>query len=98
MKSIESLVKDLDKAIVTEEAVYLDCHEELKQYNNVPIDDTNVHQINDILTRMQNSFTKLNHAYNFINYRFTPAFNYVNNYKAFIERIKQSGAKPNDEL
>ena len=71
-------------------------HEELNTHRGVPIDDSNVDEVNRILKDIQEKFAQLYPAYHFIAIRHQYASNAVNFYNDFIETLKKSGAKQDE--
>ncbi len=98
MKLIEKLTNELDIEINRVWAEYLDLHNELDTHRGKPIDDTNLDEINRILKDIQEKFTLLYPAYNFIATRYQYTTNAVNGFNEFIDTLKKSGAKQDEPI
>lgn len=93
MELITKLTNELDVEITRVWNEYLDFHDQLNAHRGKPIQDTNIQQVNDILKGIQDTFSMLYPAYNFIAQRHQHVTNAVNSHNDFIESIKTAGAK-----
>lgn len=96
MNLIEKLTNELDVEINRVWDEYLAFHTELDSYRGKPINDDNVDKVNEVLKKIQEKFTELYPAYNFIAIRHQYVTNAVTSYNDFIETLKKSGAKTDD--
>jgi hypothetical protein len=97
MEVIEKLTNELDVAITSTWGEYIELHKELDSHRGKPIDDTNMDDVNSILKEIQEKFALLYPAYHFIATRHQHVSNAVNSYNDFIETLKKSGAKQEDQ-
>ena len=96
MELIQKLTNELDVEIGRVWEEYLLLHSELDKHRGKQIEDTNVGEVNRILKDIQEKFSALYPAYNFIATRYQYATNAVNSYNDFIETLKKAGAKTED--
>lgn len=96
MELIEKLTNELDVEITRVWDEYLNLHTELDSHRGKPINDDNVDQINGILKQIQEKFSALYPAFNFIVIRHQYVSNAVTSYNDFIETLKKSGAKQDE--
>ena len=96
MEMIEKLTNELDAEINRVWTEYTDLHEQLNTHRGVPIDDSNVDEVNRILKEIQEKFASLYPAYHFIALRHQYASNAVTFYNEFIDTLKKSGAKQDE--
>ena len=90
--TLQELAKELDNGIVSSWDQYLALNSELDKYRGQIIDESNSAQVNDILTKMQDTFKELYPALYFITYRHQSATNMIASYNDFIETLKKAGA------
>lgn len=90
---IEKLVNELDVEMSRIWEEYLAMHVELDKHRGHPIEDTNLDEVNRILKEIQEKFSILYPAYNFIATRHQYVSNAVTSYNEFIESIRKAGAK-----
>ena len=94
---IQKLSNELDAEINRMWQEYLALHGELDTHRDKPIDETNLEAVNNILKAIQEKFTELYPAYNFIVTRHQYASNAITSYNEFIESIKKAGAKTDEQ-
>jgi hypothetical protein len=98
MELIEKLTNELDVEINRVWTEYLDLHAELDLHRGKPINDTNLDEVNRVLKAIQEKFALLYPAYHFIAARHQYVSNAVTAYNEFIETIKKSGAKQEEDI
>ena len=91
--SIKKLTEQLDAELTKEWAAYIDLHNELNAHRGKVLQETDMPEVNRLLKDIQNKFTDLYYAFNFINYRHQMALNAMTGYDDFINTLKKAGAE-----
>lgn len=97
MELLQKLVNELDTEMVRIWDEYTALHAELDTHRGKPITDTNLDEVNRLLKEIQEKFGVLYHAFNFIATRHQFVGNAVTSFNDFIETLKKSGAKTDEE-
>lgn len=92
MEAIKDVLNELDRLMVKTYDEYISLHERLNLHRGKLLEDTNLLEVNNILTELQNKFSELYPAYYFIATRYQQATQATNSYNEFIETIKKAGA------
>lgn len=75
---------------------YVDLHKKLDEYRGVDINESNVQQINEIVSALQDQYAVLYPSINYIVHRNPLCITAMKEYNQFIDDIKNGGARPED--
>jgi flagellin-specific chaperone FliS len=93
VSSLKEQTNDFRVNMLTAVDVYLAARKEFAAFEGKMVDDSNFKQINDSITKVQDTFADLWHMLKFIDLYADFAKNSLKTYREFIDTLKQAGAK-----